>query len=44
MMGVVTDPWPYVWAAYGATTLALGAYLVSLWVRSQSSGGESEER
>jgi hypothetical protein len=33
MMGVVTEPWPYVWVVYGATTLSLGAYVVSLWVR-----------
>jgi hypothetical protein len=34
MMGVVTDPWPYVWAAYG----------VSLWLRTRSTGGGDEKR
>lgn len=44
MMGVVTDPWPFVWAAYGATCVGLGAYVVSLWLRTRSTGGEDEKR
>ena len=44
MMGVVTDPWPYVWAVYGVTTVSLGAYLVSLWVRSRAEGGTDGKR
>ncbi len=43
MMGVVTEPWPFVWSAYGATVVLIGGYLVSLWVRSRSTGGGDEQ-
>jgi hypothetical protein len=37
-MGVVTDPWPFVGAAYGITAAVLLVYIYSLWARGRPEG------